>query len=71
MNDNVPFFLSSTYEATVPEGAQMGTWVTRVSAADLDSGLHGTVRFLRGCRGYLLCEGLGEQGVSLVSRSTM
>lgn len=44
VNDNVPFFLSSTYEATVPEGAQMGTSVVQVSAVDLDSGLHGTVR---------------------------
>lgn len=44
VNDNVPFFLSSTYEATVPEGAQVGASVAQVSAADLDSGLHGTVR---------------------------
>lgn len=44
VNDNVPFFLSSTYEATVPEGAQMGTSVAQVSATDLDSGLHGMVR---------------------------
>lgn len=61
MNDNVPFFLSSTYEATVPEGAQIGTSVAQVSAADLDSGLHGMVRptrgFPQGCRGYLLCDG--------------
>uniref|UniRef100_H3D609 Si:dkey-22o22.2 n=1 Tax=Tetraodon nigroviridis TaxID=99883 RepID=H3D609_TETNG len=46
VNDNVPFFLSSTYEATVPEGAQTGTSVAQVSAADLDSGPHGTVRYL-------------------------
>lgn len=44
VNDNVPFFLSSTYEATVPEGAEVGTSVAQVSAADLDSGLHGMVR---------------------------
>lgn len=44
VNDNVPFFLSSTYEATVPEGAQIGTSVVQVSATDLDSGLHGMVR---------------------------
>lgn len=44
VNDNVPFFLSSTYEATVPEGAQIGTSVAQVSATDLDSGLHGMVR---------------------------
>lgn len=46
INDNVPFFLSSTYEATVPEGAQSGTSVAQVSAADLDSGLHGMVRII-------------------------
>lgn len=44
VNDNVPFFLSSTYEATVPEGAEIGTSVAQVSATDLDSGLHGMVR---------------------------
>ena len=43
VNDNVPFFLSSTYEATVPEGAEIGTSVAQVSATDLDSGLHGMV----------------------------
>uniref|UniRef100_A0A3B3YQT3 Uncharacterized protein n=1 Tax=Poecilia mexicana TaxID=48701 RepID=A0A3B3YQT3_9TELE len=45
VNDNVPFFLSSTYEATVPEGAQIGTSVAQVSATDLDSGLHGMIRY--------------------------
>ncbi|XP_057689572.1 neural-cadherin isoform X2 [Corythoichthys intestinalis] len=45
VNDNVPFFLSSTYEATVPEGAEVGTSVAQVSAIDLDSGLHGKVRY--------------------------
>lgn len=44
VNDNVPFFMSSTYEATVPEGAEIGTSVAQVSATDLDSGLHGMVR---------------------------
>lgn len=43
VNDNVPFFMSSTYEATVPEGAEIGTSVAQVSASDLDSGLHGMV----------------------------
>lgn len=46
VNDNVPFFLSSTYEATVPEGAEIGASVAQVSATDLDSGLHGMVRIL-------------------------
>nr|XP_054596935.1 neural-cadherin [Nothobranchius furzeri] len=46
VNDNVPFFLSSTYEATVPEGAQIGTSVALVSATDLDSGLHGMIHYV-------------------------
>ncbi|KAK2845166.1 hypothetical protein Q5P01_011825 [Channa striata] len=46
VNDNVPFFLSSTYEATVPEGAEIGTSVAQVSATDLDSGLHGMVHYV-------------------------
>ncbi|KAM6995518.1 LOW QUALITY PROTEIN: neural-cadherin [Tautogolabrus adspersus] len=46
VNDNVPFFLSSTYEATVPEGAEIGTSVAQVSATDLDSGLHGKIHYV-------------------------
>ncbi|KAM3873528.1 neural-cadherin [Diretmus argenteus] len=46
VNDNVPFFLSSTYEATVPEGAEVGTSVSQVSATDLDSGLHGLINYV-------------------------
>ncbi|XP_062393955.1 neural-cadherin [Sardina pilchardus] len=46
VNDNVPFFMSSTYEATVPEGAEIGTSVAQVSASDLDSGLHGQVNYV-------------------------
>ncbi|XP_056142918.1 neural-cadherin [Lampris incognitus] len=46
VNDNVPFFLSSTYEATVPEGAEIGTSVAQVSATDLDSGLHGLINYV-------------------------
>ncbi|XP_022617734.1 neural-cadherin-like [Seriola dumerili] len=46
VNDNVPFFLSSTYEATVPEGAEIGTSVAQVSATDLDSGLHGMIHYV-------------------------
>eukprot|EP00062_Callorhinchus_milii_P003975 gi/632942725/ref/XP_007886565.1/ PREDICTED: neural-cadherin-like [Callorhinchus milii] len=45
VNDNVPFFTSSTYEATVPEGAAVGTSVVQVSATDLDTGLHGKVNY--------------------------
>lgn len=43
VNDNVPFFVSSNYEVSVPEGADVGTSVVQVLATDLDSGLHGEV----------------------------
>lgn len=43
MNDNVPFFTSSIYEASVTEGAQIGTLVLQVSAHDKDLGLNGQV----------------------------
>ncbi|KAG9342807.1 hypothetical protein JZ751_015679, partial [Albula glossodonta] len=46
VNDNVPFFMSSTYEAMVPEGAEIGTSVAQVSATDLDSGLHGKINYI-------------------------
>ncbi|XP_041045226.1 neural-cadherin [Carcharodon carcharias] len=45
VNDNVPFFTSSTYEATVPEGAAVGMSVVQVSATDLDSGRHGKINY--------------------------
>lgn len=43
VNDNVPFFTSSIYEASVTEGADSGTLVFQVSANDLDLGLNGKV----------------------------
>ncbi|KAF4798042.1 hypothetical protein TURU_066602 [Turdus rufiventris] len=46
VNDNVPFFMSSNYEVSVPEGADVGTSVVQVLAMDLDSGLHGEVHYL-------------------------
>uniref|UniRef100_A0A663N2N9 Neural-cadherin-like n=2 Tax=Athene cunicularia TaxID=194338 RepID=A0A663N2N9_ATHCN len=46
VNDNVPFFVSSNYEVSVPEGADVGTSVIQVLATDLDSGLHGKVHYL-------------------------
>ncbi|TRY95800.1 hypothetical protein DNTS_001832 [Danionella cerebrum] len=46
VNDNVPFFMSSTYESTVPEGAEIGTSVSQVSATDLDTGLHGMINYI-------------------------
>uniref|UniRef100_F6UJH5 Uncharacterized protein n=1 Tax=Ornithorhynchus anatinus TaxID=9258 RepID=F6UJH5_ORNAN len=46
VNDNVPFFTSSTYEAAVPEGAKIGTAVVQVLATDFDSDLHGKVQYV-------------------------
>lgn len=43
VNDNVPFFTSSIYEASVTEGAGIGTFVVQVSAIDLDLGQNGEV----------------------------
>ena len=44
MNDNVPFFTSSVYEASVSEGAQVGALVLQVSSHDKDLGINGQVR---------------------------
>uniref|UniRef100_A0A673BER3 Uncharacterized protein n=1 Tax=Sphaeramia orbicularis TaxID=375764 RepID=A0A673BER3_9TELE len=45
VNDNVPFFTSSIYEASVTEGAQVGTSVLQVSAHDKDLGLNGEITY--------------------------
>uniref|UniRef100_A0A4W6FY89 Si:ch211-186j3.6 n=1 Tax=Lates calcarifer TaxID=8187 RepID=A0A4W6FY89_LATCA len=45
VNDNVPFFTSSIYEASVTEGAESGTLVFQVSANDLDLGLNGKISY--------------------------
>ncbi|KAM4614092.1 neural-cadherin-like [Discoglossus pictus] len=45
VNDNVPFFTSSIYEATVTEGLQIGTLVLQVSAYDQDLGLNGEITY--------------------------
>ncbi|KAL0968484.1 hypothetical protein UPYG_G00267460 [Umbra pygmaea] len=45
VNDNVPFFTSSIYEATVIEGAQVGTIVLQVSAHDKDLGHNGQITY--------------------------
>uniref|UniRef100_A0A3Q3XD46 Uncharacterized protein n=1 Tax=Mola mola TaxID=94237 RepID=A0A3Q3XD46_MOLML len=45
VNDNVPFFTSSIYEASVTEGAESGTLVFQVSATDLDLGLNGKISY--------------------------
>uniref|UniRef100_A0A8C7X481 Si:ch211-186j3.6 n=1 Tax=Oryzias sinensis TaxID=183150 RepID=A0A8C7X481_9TELE len=45
VNDNVPFFTSSIYEASVTEGAESGTLVFQVSANDLDLGPNGKISY--------------------------
>ncbi|XP_060714973.1 neural-cadherin [Tachysurus vachellii] len=45
VNDNVPFFTSSIYEASVTEGVEVGTLVLQVSANDLDLGLNGKISY--------------------------
>ncbi|XP_024137074.1 neural-cadherin [Oryzias melastigma] len=45
VNDNVPFFTSSIYEASVTEGAHVGTSVLQVSAHDKDLGLNGEITY--------------------------
>ncbi|KAG7255942.1 hypothetical protein CRUP_027768, partial [Coryphaenoides rupestris] len=45
VNDNVPFFTSSIYEASVPEGAEIGTLVLQVSSHDKDLGLNGEITY--------------------------
>ncbi|CAM5089054.1 unnamed protein product [Eretmochelys imbricata] len=45
VNDNVPFFTSSTYKVSVPEEAAIGTSVAQVLATDLDSGPYGEVQY--------------------------
>ncbi|KAM5158190.1 neural-cadherin-like [Mantella aurantiaca] len=45
VNDNVPFFTSSTYEVMLQEGTEIGSSIAQVIATDLDSGLHGKVQY--------------------------
>ncbi|KAG8437377.1 hypothetical protein GDO86_008174 [Hymenochirus boettgeri] len=45
VNDNVPFFTSSIYEASVMEGLGVGTFVLQVSATDQDLGLNGEITY--------------------------
>uniref|UniRef100_A0A8C5WCG8 Neural-cadherin-like n=1 Tax=Leptobrachium leishanense TaxID=445787 RepID=A0A8C5WCG8_9ANUR len=45
VNDNVPFFTSSIYEATVTEGLPPGTFALQVSASDQDLGLNGEITY--------------------------
>ncbi|XP_077127838.1 neural-cadherin-like [Ranitomeya variabilis] len=46
VNDNVPSFTFSTYEVTLPEGAEIGSSIVEVRATDEDSGLHGKVQYV-------------------------
>ncbi|KFV19902.1 Neural-cadherin, partial [Tauraco erythrolophus] len=45
VNDNVPFFTSSIYEASITEAAGVGTFVVQVSATDLDLGQNGEITY--------------------------
>ncbi|XP_042196330.1 neural-cadherin [Callorhinchus milii] len=45
VNDNVPFFTSSIYEASVTEGAERGTSVLQVAATDQDLGVNGKITY--------------------------
>ncbi|MEE6500538.1 hypothetical protein FKM82_003823 [Ascaphus truei] len=45
VNDNVPFFTSSIYEASVTEGMEAGASVLQVSATDQDLGLNGEITY--------------------------
>ncbi|XP_068117206.1 neural-cadherin-like [Hyperolius riggenbachi] len=45
VNDNVPFFSSSIYEASVTEGLELGTFVLQLSASDQDLGLNGEITY--------------------------
>ena len=38
MNDNSPVFDQPSYEASIPEAAELGTSVLRVQARDMDVG---------------------------------
>ncbi|XP_043937612.1 neural-cadherin-like [Protopterus annectens] len=45
VNDNVPFFTSSVYEALLAEGSDIGTFVLQVSATDLDTDQNGKITY--------------------------
>ncbi|XP_074087674.1 protocadherin-23 [Macrotis lagotis] len=45
MNDNVPVFQPSTYQASVSEGQPFNTQIMQIFAADLDSGLNGQIEY--------------------------
>ncbi|XP_055462729.1 protocadherin beta-6-like [Psammomys obesus] len=45
INDNAPQFVQSLYEVQVPENSPLNALVVRVSATDLDAGIHGDVAY--------------------------
>uniref|UniRef100_F6Q2B1 Cadherin domain-containing protein n=1 Tax=Ornithorhynchus anatinus TaxID=9258 RepID=F6Q2B1_ORNAN len=45
MNDNVPSFEQSNYQASVWEGQLYSAYVLQVSASDMDSGLNGQIEY--------------------------
>ncbi|XP_067853677.1 neural-cadherin [Heptranchias perlo] len=45
VNDNVPFFTSSIYEASITEGAERKTSVLQVVATDQDLGVNGKITY--------------------------
>ncbi|CAM4543358.1 unnamed protein product [Lepidochelys kempii] len=71
VNDNVPFFTSSIYEASVIEGADIGTFVLQVSATDLDLGQNGEITYflLHDRSGDYTCFRLDSQTGSIYSTS--
>ncbi|XP_065272866.1 neural-cadherin-like [Emys orbicularis] len=71
VNDNVPFFTSSIYEASVTEGADIGTFVLQVSATDLDLGQNGEITYflLHDRSGDYTCFRIDSQTGSIYSTS--
>ncbi|XP_042677339.1 LOW QUALITY PROTEIN: neural-cadherin-like [Centrocercus urophasianus] len=71
VNDNVPFFTSSIYEASVTEGADIGTFVIQVSATDLDLGQNGEITYslLHDHSGDYTCFRLDSQTGSVYTAS--
>lgn len=45
VNDNQPIFNQSSYSATIPENATVGTSVLRVYATDADAGMNGQIEY--------------------------
>lgn len=48
VNDNYPTFMENTTWLVVRENSQMGIYIGRIKAVDLDSGIYGEVRYSLG-----------------------